>query len=89
MKTFGKDTLLRMAYDHDPKAYDEARTLTIKEFDKLTGDSSEERRFTGKAYREHWIEDTKGELCITRMRNPVMMRVPARHPKLIEGDEEE
>ena len=88
LETFGKETLLRMAYDHNPKAYDEARTLSIQEFDKLTGDTSKARKFVGKAYHDRWIEDTKGELCITRIREPLMMRLPGRHPQLCEGDGE-
>lgn len=62
---FGKETLLKLARDHNPEEFDRARNLSISDFDKLTGDSSKAYKFVGKAYLERWIEDKSEPLTIT------------------------
>lgn len=67
IEEFGKPTLLNMARDHNPDEYDRNRTMSISDFDKLTGDSSKKFLYAGIAYEERWIEDKKEDLCITRL----------------------
>lgn len=88
IKVYGRDTLLSVVKEYNPAEYEAALTLSVSEFDKLTGDSSKEFKFAGKAYHERWIEDNKEELCITRTRPALMQRVPSMHPVRLEEAEE-
>lgn len=89
IEEFGKDTLLRMARDHNPEAYDNARTLSVPEFDKATGDSSKKYLYAGLAYEEKWIEDKKQPYCITYTGTSVKQMAPSRCKQIREAEEEE
>lgn len=89
LEEFGKDTLLRMARDHDPAAYDSARTLSVPEFDKATGDSSKKYLYAGLAYEEKWIEDKTQPYCVTYLGTPIKQMAPSRCRQIREAEGEE
>lgn len=84
---FGEDSLLSIVQERNPEAYDEHKSLTFGEFDKLTGDSMKKKLHAGKAYSiEHRQSSTSRIECI---RKPLMLSAPSRYAELDEEVEDE
>ena len=84
---YSEEELFAIVRENDPERFEGHKSLTLTEFDKITGDSSRKGLYEGRAYVTKHRQSGKSR--IEYIGKPLMMSAPSRYAELDDGEEDE